>query len=311
MRYIKAIVVLLLTTLSAEAAFAGESVTYYHNDLAGSPVAATDARGYIMWRASYEPYGTRRQSNADFAASADNKLGFVGQVEDIETGTVYLQARHYDPLIGRFMSTDPVGFRVENLQSFSRYLYGNNNPYGYKDPSGLTEVTITIQRTTTTTVSTTGTVQATNGTSTFSAYSLEPPQNANPSGNGAQSVQAGTYDGFVRSANTSTHGYDSVELTGLIPGNDGNNHDHIQIHRGNTAQNTLGCLLVGTGQGTDQVTGSTDALNGVMNLITTTQQADQQNNQTTTIKIVIVNPTTTNTAPTTTPSPTPTPTPNP
>src|SRR5882724_1116343 len=132
----------IVLVISAAPALAGESVTYYHNDLAGSPVAATDARGYIMWRASYEPYGTRRQSNADFAASADNKLGFVGQVEDIETGTVYLQARHYDPLIGRFLSTDPVGFKTENLQSFGRYPYANNNPYGYKDPRGMDAVQV-------------------------------------------------------------------------------------------------------------------------------------------------------------------------
>ena len=47
-----------------------------------------------------------------------------------------MQARYYDPLIGRFYSNDPVGFTPSNPMSFNRYLYVNNNPYKYVDPSG-------------------------------------------------------------------------------------------------------------------------------------------------------------------------------
>lgn len=53
------------------AVWAGEFVTYYHNDVAGSPVAATDARGYYIWRASYEPYGKRIQNDAGSAAATN------------------------------------------------------------------------------------------------------------------------------------------------------------------------------------------------------------------------------------------------
>jgi len=49
---------------------------------------------------------------------------------------LYMQARYYDPRIGRFMSMDPVGFVVSNPMSFNRYLYVNNNPYKYVDPDG-------------------------------------------------------------------------------------------------------------------------------------------------------------------------------
>ncbi len=45
-----------------------------------------------------------------------------------------MQARYYDPLIGRFYSNDPVGFR--DVHSFNRYTYGNNNPYKFIDPDG-------------------------------------------------------------------------------------------------------------------------------------------------------------------------------
>jgi uncharacterized protein RhaS with RHS repeats len=46
-----------------------------------------------------------------------------------------MQARYYDPVIGRFYSNDPVGFR--DIHSFNRYAYVNNNPYKYVDPFGM------------------------------------------------------------------------------------------------------------------------------------------------------------------------------
>jgi uncharacterized protein RhaS with RHS repeats len=48
---------------------------------------------------------------------------------------MYMQARYYDPVIGRFYSNDPLGFR--DIHSFNRYSYGNNNPYKYTDPTGM------------------------------------------------------------------------------------------------------------------------------------------------------------------------------
>lgn len=46
-----------------------------------------------------------------------------------------MQARYYDPLIGRFYSNDPVGFTGES-DTFNRYSYVANNPYRYTDPTG-------------------------------------------------------------------------------------------------------------------------------------------------------------------------------
>jgi len=48
---------------------------------------------------------------------------------------LYMQARYYDPVIGRFYSNDPIGFR--DVHSFNRYAYANNNPYSYTDPTGM------------------------------------------------------------------------------------------------------------------------------------------------------------------------------
>ena len=48
-----------------------------------------------------------------------------------------MQARYYDPVIGRFYSNDPIGYTVANpVMSFNRYMYVNNNPYKYTDPNG-------------------------------------------------------------------------------------------------------------------------------------------------------------------------------
>ena len=52
-----------------------------------------------------------------------------------------MQARYYDPLIGRFYSNDPVEavshlFRTQGIQGFNRYSYVNSNPYKYIDPDG-------------------------------------------------------------------------------------------------------------------------------------------------------------------------------
>ena len=51
-----------------------------------------------------------------------------------------MQARYYDPEIGRFYVNDPVGF--DNIHNFNRYTYGNNNPYRYTDPDGKSAVLV-------------------------------------------------------------------------------------------------------------------------------------------------------------------------
>ncbi|MCL1137723.1 RHS repeat-associated core domain-containing protein [Shewanella pneumatophori] len=56
-----------------------------------------------------------------------------------------MQARYYDPLIGRFYSNDPIGATGHDsvVHGFNRYAYGNNNPYKYKDPNGESPVCLT------------------------------------------------------------------------------------------------------------------------------------------------------------------------
>ena len=47
-----------------------------------------------------------------------------------------MQARYYDPVIGRFLSIDPVGFSPDQPFMFGRYTYVGNDPINGFDPDG-------------------------------------------------------------------------------------------------------------------------------------------------------------------------------
>ncbi|MDX1536650.1 RHS repeat-associated core domain-containing protein [Arsukibacterium sp.] len=65
-----------------------------------------------------------------------DKPGYTGHVEDDDLQLTYMQQRYYDPIIGRFYSNDPMGFKASNPMMFNRYAYANNNPYKFVDPDG-------------------------------------------------------------------------------------------------------------------------------------------------------------------------------
>src|SRR5690606_6757427 len=123
----------LLALLATSFTHAGEKITYIHNDALGSPVAATNQQGQVIWRETYRPHG-QRTTNA--AASANNKVWFTGKQEESALGINYFGARWYHPEVGRFLVIDPVGVSPDNIHSFNRYGYANNNPYGFVDPDG-------------------------------------------------------------------------------------------------------------------------------------------------------------------------------
>ncbi|MBM3116318.1 RHS repeat domain-containing protein [Jeongeupia naejangsanensis] len=110
-----------------------ETVTYYHTDVLGSPVAATDANGNILWRTYYRPYGERMVGGD----GGKNKQWFTGKPYEDQIGLSYFGARWYDPVLGRFAAIDPVPWVEGNpLYSFNSYAYASNNPFKYIDPDG-------------------------------------------------------------------------------------------------------------------------------------------------------------------------------
>lgn len=120
----------------------GNYIVFYHHDALGSPTVVTDHNGNTLWHEHNEPYGRTRDrvmpTGKEFLAAdkTGDRLGYTGHTSDVGTGLVYMKARFYDPVIGRFYSNDPVGFTASNPMMFNRYAYVNNNPYRYIDPSG-------------------------------------------------------------------------------------------------------------------------------------------------------------------------------
>ncbi|NNE59260.1 MAG: hypothetical protein HKN36_14225 [Hellea sp.] len=113
-----------------------DEVTYLHHDHLGSAVAGTDDTGAVLWTEQYTPFGISLVNDA----ANDNQAGFTGHIKDTDTGLTYMQARYYDPVIGRFLSHDPVQFSVEQPLMFNRYGYTFNNPINATDPFGETTV---------------------------------------------------------------------------------------------------------------------------------------------------------------------------
>jgi RHS repeat-associated protein len=81
-------------------------------------------------RTAYMPYGSGRG-----ASQLSIDRGWLGQVQDDDTGLVYLNARYYDPVLGRFLSPDPLR-DLANPATFDPFAYSGNNPVLFLDPLG-------------------------------------------------------------------------------------------------------------------------------------------------------------------------------
>lgn len=128
------VVVLLVLVLFSSFSVA-ETITYYHTDLLGSPVAATNQSGQVIWQEEYQPYGKSTINSP--AAVADTTISYTGKTLDRDLGIINYGARLYDPSIGRFLSIDQVSSLDGGAQKlFNRYSYAANAPYTYKDPDG-------------------------------------------------------------------------------------------------------------------------------------------------------------------------------
>ena len=109
---------------------------YYHPDQLGSTRVVTDQPTpgqpvQVLGTTRYRPFG---EAEVDTSSVVSHK--FTGAELDDETGLYFLQARYYDPVLGRFMSPDSLVENHADPQTLNRYSYCSNNPVRYVDPSG-------------------------------------------------------------------------------------------------------------------------------------------------------------------------------
>lgn len=107
---------------------------FYTFDGNGNTSELTDADTNIVNYYIYEPFGGTLYEKED----VDNDFEFVGQlgVRKIDDDLVYMRNRFYSPVLGRFLSEDPIGL-VGGDVSFYRYV--TNDPVNWVDPEGLTK----------------------------------------------------------------------------------------------------------------------------------------------------------------------------
>ncbi len=104
---------------------------YYHGDFRGSTIAMTDENGLLTNAYQYDAFGNVIQELEE-KANVFKYVGLLGGIEDTEN-LIYMRARYYNPIIGRFISEDPIW--NDNL-----YSYANNNPIMNIDPEGASEM---------------------------------------------------------------------------------------------------------------------------------------------------------------------------
>jgi RHS repeat-associated protein len=108
---------------------AGASYTpyYYHADGLGSITGLSDATGTMVQTYSYDAFG-----NVTPSGNVSQPFMFTGREYDAETSMYFYRARYYDPVVGRFVTRDPIGLRG----GFNLFTYVENNPTNRVDPTG-------------------------------------------------------------------------------------------------------------------------------------------------------------------------------
>jgi RHS repeat-associated protein len=111
----------------------GGNLTLTFGDVQGSAhvsVTTNAANEVVPTVNAYTPYGAQRAGT-----NVTGERGWLNQVADA-TGLTYLNARYYDPLLGRFLSPDPL-MNPGDPRTLDPYRYADNNPVVYTDATGL------------------------------------------------------------------------------------------------------------------------------------------------------------------------------
>lgn len=114
---------------------------YICRDNLGSITRTIAPTGYVIQELNYDAWGRLRTRNHELYPPEKEQSTFLGRGytgHEIlpEYGLINMNARLYDPALGRFLSPDPYVQFPESSQSFNRYTYAMNNPLSYIDRNG-------------------------------------------------------------------------------------------------------------------------------------------------------------------------------
>jgi RHS repeat-associated protein len=104
---------------------------YRHMDFRGNVKFVTNDAAQVVAHYEYGPYGI-----ANVLGSSADPVGFAGQRQI--GSLMILGLRIYDPLVGRFLSPDPI------LDLVNQYDYAHGNPIWFRDPTGAQEEVDTV-----------------------------------------------------------------------------------------------------------------------------------------------------------------------
>lgn len=112
-------------------------------DYLGSITNIVTTSGTVVVEYSYNAWGRLRdpQTLTPYSSMSQPSLllgrGYCGHEHLSNYGLINMNARLYDPVLGRFLSPDPYVQSPDFSQNFNRYAYALNNLLKYTDESGL------------------------------------------------------------------------------------------------------------------------------------------------------------------------------
>jgi len=108
--------------------------SWFVTDQKGSITGRTNQSGVSVATNSYSYYGQPHANNT-------GRFQYTGQIWLEELDLYYYKARFYDPVIKRFLNTDPIGYG----DGLNMYAYVGGDPMNFNDPSGLSRINCATQ----------------------------------------------------------------------------------------------------------------------------------------------------------------------